>query len=157
MILSEKLVNFIVISREIAEIRWIVCDVELKWNLILWNAENYFRAKIFCEREFADPSLSEHFFSSMKYQFLIWQISEKLTHSSQAWLEYAIFGFLLLLLTNALVNYIWKCYILHYHQIRHSSLTLQSFNYSLTIFQVNTVSKNLTRGLLIIYFCKKLS
>ena len=121
------------------------------------NAENCYQARIFGEQEFTDPSLSEHFFSSIKYQILIWQISKKLAHSSQAWLEYAIFGFLLLLLTNALVNYIWKCYILHYHQIWHSSLTLQSFNYSFTIFKVNTVSKNLTRSLLIIYFCEMLS
>ena len=32
-------------------------DIELKWNVILWNAKNCFWAWVFRECEFTDPSL----------------------------------------------------------------------------------------------------
>ena len=59
VILSDELVNFIVISHEIAEIAWIerkqeFTNKELKWNLFPWNAENYIRIWIFRKCEFTD-------------------------------------------------------------------------------------------------------
>ena len=32
-------------------------NLELKWNVILWNAKHCLRAWIFCECELTDPSL----------------------------------------------------------------------------------------------------
>ena len=63
MILSEKLAKF---QRYFTWNCWNYVnrtemgthDTELKWNMIPWNAENYFWAWSFCECEFTDPSLS---------------------------------------------------------------------------------------------------
>ena len=59
VIRSEKVVNFSVILREIAQIMWIGCEreihnIELKLNVIPWTKENYFFMWIFCGHEFTD-------------------------------------------------------------------------------------------------------
>ena len=52
---DKRLFNFSMISCEIAEITWIWCqqDIQRKWNVFLWNAENCFQVWIFCEHGFS--------------------------------------------------------------------------------------------------------
>ena len=62
MIWSEKHVNLSAISHKIAEIMWIEGSnansrQNVKWNVILWNAEKCFWVWIFRECEFTDSSL----------------------------------------------------------------------------------------------------
>jgi len=69
VILSEKLANFWLISHEIAKTTGIghgFHNLELKWNMISWNAKHCFRAWIFRECEFTDPSLVCRIFGLME-------------------------------------------------------------------------------------------
>ena len=59
---SVNFLFFCVISRKIAKIKGIgretiFHNLQLKWNMIPWNAKDCFWAWIFCECEFTEPSL----------------------------------------------------------------------------------------------------
>ena len=58
------------LSLKLRKLAWMGCNnLELKWNVITWNAKCWLRAWIFHNHEFTDPSLVPTIFQYLKFRY----------------------------------------------------------------------------------------